>query len=235
MTTVRTQLLLTVRRVALLALLTPFTGCASVPEPMNAKNAPGGEPPVLKGMPASQQEYFDAKYPPGKWPPVAKQSTLSVGPVLISREALTLLAGDDASRVVARAESATERVTVAAESRSGQTRYFVAENYSFEAQAVLVEELAKSRRFTLSLVDRDALRELRDGPQLLTALRGKGIAYYLEGSLIPGTKDGGYTLYLRVVDTARGTVLSAVSGSGATLGEVVRTTTRLLAATLAPT
>jgi hypothetical protein len=184
---------------------------------------PMSEGADLGGVRKETIDYFRDVYPPEYWKPASDRSRMAIGPILINRQALTLLEGDSAEKVSAEAKTGDSKATVVVENRHGDPRFLFAENYSHQSQAVVLETIAQAQTFDVFALGQEAAIDLYEGNQTYGDLLDQGILYYVNGNMSREQGErGGYQVYLRLLDTATKKVICAVSSKGTSLEDASR-------------
>jgi hypothetical protein len=193
-------------------------GCAWV-TPAPTTNQPGAGQAQTSGAPGETLNHFQQVYPPKGWPPRNVRYRAAVCPLLISREAVILLAGESAQQVLAHAEAGNAKVTAVVHDRNDLPQFFVAEKLSDEGQSILMEELVNKGPFEVVHTSKSGFL----ANAFFEDLDQQGVPLCILGYLDPeaaGAKE--VKCYVRVVDTATRAVRCAVSAQGATLADAVR-------------
>jgi hypothetical protein len=194
------------------------SGCTWV-KPVAISNTPGDAPATTSGAPKETLDYFEQIYPPKGWPPTNVRYRAAVCPLLVSRDAVLLLAGDSAQQVLLRAEAGNAKVAALFQTPGSPTQFVVTETLSDKAQAILLEELLARGPFEVFAASRSGFGS--DG--FLKELSDKGIPLCVIGSLDSDPKQAGEVrAYVRVIETDTGVVRCAVSDQGGNLDEAVR-------------
>jgi hypothetical protein len=194
-----------------------YAGCehSNHVETVDVPNVPVQGKADLKGLPKETLDYLKDAYPPDSWTLPKRGTRLAVGPVLLSREALLYLEGDDKKTVTATAESGSSKSMAAVTNSKGSTLYFLAEKHSFETQAIIVESMTNDGSFDVFALDQTASVDLYRGDKSYDDLLREGIRYYVNGNMTLEEGGGEVRVYLRFLDTATKQVICAVSAKGA--------------------
>jgi hypothetical protein len=195
-----------------------LAGCAYVrSEPVG--NTPKAGEATLSGSPGETLRHFEEVYPAKDWPPRNARYRAVVCPLLVSREAIVVLAGESAQQVIAHAEAGNSKVSALVQGPGQQAQLFMAETLSDKAQAVLMEALLGKGPFELRHTSRSGF----SSEQFFKEQATQGVPLSIIGNVdaqAQGAKE--VRAFLRVIENETGMVRCAVSSTGTTLDAAVR-------------